>query len=278
MVGNLRQLRELNVSNNELVSLPTEIRVLKNLAILDCSFNLIRELPKGIYIFIIRKFDFNLINIEISECSSLSKLILTKNDLTSIPKEIGNLNSLLLLNLADNFIELLPIEIGKLTNLTKLYVDHNDLFEISNQIGNLTKLKELNISANQLVDLPNSISNLINLHILDLNENNFDNNQYNTSDIDSFLIFMKNKPISNSGSLTLKQNENKRRRRSRQDKSSKLISNVQQKVSQWELNQSTNQLNNNNNNNNNNKKAEEWFVELKKHLFRIKGFERVCIR
>jgi len=90
-IGNLKNLKRLWLSDNELRTLPPEIGNLTNLDTLDVSHNQIRVLPP----------------------------------------EIGNLTKLKYLDLRNNRLTTLPPQIGNLTNLKRLYLRGNPNFKIT---------------------------------------------------------------------------------------------------------------------------------------------------
>ena len=137
-LGNLRNLRELNLSGN-LASLPKEIGNLKNLKVLNLTNNSLGSLPSSIG---------NLTNLE--------ELHSSMNKLTSLPSWIGNLTNLKELYLTINDLTSLPSWIGNLTNLKVLYLDGNELTSLPKEIGNLTNLEDLQLYGNNLTieDVP----------------------------------------------------------------------------------------------------------------------------
>jgi hypothetical protein len=139
---------ELDLSSNNLTSLPESIGNLTNLKGLDLGWNKLTSL-KGI-----------------EKLTNLERLDLGRNGLTSL-KGIEKLTNLERLDLGDN--KLTSIEgIGNLTNLEWLSLPSNNLTSLPESIGNLTNLKGLDLMYNELTDLPESIGNLTKLEGLDL--------------------------------------------------------------------------------------------------------------
>jgi GTPase SAR1 family protein len=101
---------KLNLSGNQLTSLPEEIAELKNLTELNLSENQLTSLPS-----------------EIVELKNLTELNLSENQLTSLPSEIVELKNLAELYLTGNQLTSLPLEIVELKNLTGLYLYGNPL-------------------------------------------------------------------------------------------------------------------------------------------------------
>ena len=153
-IGQLTQLINLVLSNNKLSHLPTEIGNLTRLTELYLYSNKLTQLP-----------------IEIGNLTRLTYLTLSHNQLTQLPSEIGNLAQLTQLYLYDNPLKQLPSEIGNLTQLTHLYLFDNRLTKLPTEIGNLTQLTQLYLNNNQLTQLPREIGNLTQLAELDLYNN-----------------------------------------------------------------------------------------------------------
>ena len=145
-IGKLTKLTTLNISSNELTSLPSEIGKLTKLTTLNISRNQLTSLPS-----------------EIRNLTNLNKLDLFENQLTSLPPEIGKLTKLNWLYLSNNQLTFLPPEIGNLTNLTWLHVSNNQLTFVPAEIGNLTKLTELDLFENQITSFRQEIEKLTNL-------------------------------------------------------------------------------------------------------------------
>ncbi len=145
---------ELDLSDNQLSTLPESITNLSNLTGLDLSDNQLSTLPESITNF-----------------SNLTELNLRYNQLSTLPESINNISNLTELNLSYNQLSTLPESITNLSNLTGLDLSSNQLSTLPESITNLSNLTELDLSYNQLSTLPESITNLSNLTRLDLSYN-----------------------------------------------------------------------------------------------------------
>ena len=90
---------------------------------------------------------------EIGKLTQLTKLYLSDNQLTSLPAEIGQLTQLTELNLSNNQLTSLPAEIGNMTQLTELYLSNNQLTSLPDSIRRLSNtITLLNLMGNPLVE------------------------------------------------------------------------------------------------------------------------------
>lgn len=208
--ADLKALKKLDLSHNNLASLFGEILCLKKLKFLYCQYNKINETG---------------IPTDLSKITTLTVLDLSHNNLTSLPQDLENCKSLTVLNLSHNklrnlndriFLELsalrhldlgdnelktIPPELGRLSNLKTLILNNNPLSEyrmmqikrlkslhkldlsntqrrVDNLVDNmppdlieLENLLELNLSSNQLTKVPDGLINLSTLRKLNLSEN-----------------------------------------------------------------------------------------------------------
>ena len=139
-IGQLTNLKKLCLHNNRLTSLPSEISQLTNLTTLNLFSNKLSKLPS-----------------EIGQLTSLTNLFLYNNKLTTLPSEIGKLTNLNTLFLGSNKLISLPIEIGKLINLKNLHLGSNQLTNLPTEIGQITSLIDLNLRFNPLTNIPPEI-------------------------------------------------------------------------------------------------------------------------
>jgi len=137
VLGQLTNLRELELSSNPVESLPASLRKLTALETLRLAHLPIHELP--LEIGLLRRLH----TLEIEHCS-----------LTRIPKEIGLLWNLKTLKLKDTMLEYLPEEVCDLQGLEMLDLrDNKKLRALPTKIGKLRKLSILAICNLPLLDV-----------------------------------------------------------------------------------------------------------------------------
>ncbi|WP_213155389.1 leucine-rich repeat domain-containing protein [Neochlamydia sp. AcF65] len=176
-IGQLSQLRELWLSNNQLATIPAEIGQLSELQWLDLNDNQLTTIPAEIgqlsqlRMLYLSGNQLTSIPAEIWQLARLQELDLSHNQLTVIPAEIGQLTKLLELNLSDNQLTSIPAEIGQLSQLQELNLSNNQLASIPAEIWQLTQLKRVGLRGTQLTSLPAEIRQLSELQTLDLNNN-----------------------------------------------------------------------------------------------------------
>lgn len=123
---NLLKLRTLDLSNNLIESLPTELERLPNLKELRLAHN---RLGKGCRDW--RWIDGCLAN-------NLTLLDVSHNELEMVPNQICKMYQLVTLNLSDNNLKSLPTAIGNLGNLRLFMISNNQLTVLP---GSITRLR-----------------------------------------------------------------------------------------------------------------------------------------
>ncbi|XP_020240788.1 plant intracellular Ras-group-related LRR protein 7 isoform X2 [Asparagus officinalis] len=147
-------VRTLDLTNNKIVEIPSDIGKLVSAQRLVLASNLIERLPN------------NLGNLR-----SLKVLTLDGNRLRNLPDECA-LSRLEQLSITNNILICLPNTVGHLHNLLILNVSSNKLKSLPESIGGCTSLEEFQANDNLIEELPLSICNLIHLKSLFLNKNN----------------------------------------------------------------------------------------------------------
>ncbi len=129
-------LEVLDLSGNQLSSLPDDFHRLHKLRILFCSDNQFTELPEVL-----------------GQCPQLGMAGFKANKIRRVPAAaLGK--TLRWLILTDNKISELPPEIGQCTQLQKLMLSGNCLQSLPDTMSACTRLELLRIAANRLTELP----------------------------------------------------------------------------------------------------------------------------
>lgn len=145
---------ELDLSNEGLRWLPSEISLAKRLERLVLDNNELTELPPGIV-----------------ELSNLQSLEVNNNQLRVLPQRLSSLERLRDLGLSNNALSDLPDEFCGLRSLASLGLANNRLRELPEKFGKLRRLKDVGLANNRLAGLPDSFADLDELMILELSEN-----------------------------------------------------------------------------------------------------------
>lgn len=205
----LRSIKKLNLSRNNLSSLHGELMYLNKLKFLLCHHNRIFETDIPVELFNLQSLtvldlshnNLKVIPENLENCKSLVVLNLSHNQMRSLSKKIFvQLTELSYLNLSDNELKTIPPQLGRLTKLKTLILNNNPLKEymmmqierlkslqhlhLSNTQRNLDNMKtdmmeldnllELDLSHNQLPKVPDDLIHLNNLRKLNLSENSIE--------------------------------------------------------------------------------------------------------
>lgn len=127
-------LRDLNLSGNNLTTLPPSLLSLSGLRNLFVGGNRITRLPR-----------------DINRFKKLKVFYLGGNFLKHLPEEISQLSHLVALILADNQLESLPDSISELKKLQCLQIHKNRLTTLPHDLVLLKSLRELSLRDNPLV-------------------------------------------------------------------------------------------------------------------------------
>ncbi|MAG37481.1 MAG: serine/threonine protein kinase [Dehalococcoidia bacterium] len=153
-LGRLAQIQSLNLSYNQLTALPEWLRQLTQLRSFDLRSNHLTDLPYSL-----------------AQLAQLQELHLSGNPLTVLPEWLGQLSQLQSLNVAGNQLTAVPEGLGQLSQLQSLDLQVNQLTALPDWLGRLTRLQSLDLVDNQLEVLPNALRELSALRELYLHGN-----------------------------------------------------------------------------------------------------------
>lgn len=135
IIGQLTQVRNLEMDYNQLTSLPESMGQLTHLEFLFLDHNHLTTLPKTM-----------------SQWIQLKGLYLGDNQLTDLPTTIGQLTHLRIHHLTR-----LPATIGQLVQLEYLDLSHNQLTHLPEAMKRLTQLQYLMVDKNQYHLVPTNL-------------------------------------------------------------------------------------------------------------------------
>ncbi|MEE6463592.1 hypothetical protein FKM82_005964 [Ascaphus truei] len=136
----LKSLQRLHLFGNKITEIPPAVfDGLENLISLNLNNNLLKQLPS-----------------EIRNLKLLENLSVNHNQLKEVPKELCTLQHLCELHLTNNHLETLPEELGYMTNLKELLVSRNKLIGLPEGLGKLKKLKILDVAGNEIRAFPST--------------------------------------------------------------------------------------------------------------------------
>jgi tRNA A-37 threonylcarbamoyl transferase component Bud32 len=157
-------LEILDLSNNQIKTLPDELKQLKNLKIIFASNNHFETLPECL-----------------GQCENLEMVGFKANKIKHVPAESLPKN-LRWLILTDNKVITLPDSLGERPKLQKLVLAGNQISQLPSNLAKLTNLELVRLSANQLTECPDQLLALPKLAWLALSGNPF---THNDTDIQS---------------------------------------------------------------------------------------------
>ena len=139
-IGNLVNLKDLNITNDILNELTESIGHLTGLKQLQLICPNLIELPESM-----------------DQLKALTELTINSNRLKELPKSICKLTSLTQLTLICHNLESIPESIGELTELTTLIVASDKINHLPKSIENLTKLRYLELNRELTTKIPESL-------------------------------------------------------------------------------------------------------------------------
>lgn len=139
-IGKLYFLEQLLFHESNIIELPKEIGNLYNLKSLNIYSSKLTQIP-----------------VEICNLHSLEYLEINKCNISELPKQIGQLTNLIFLTFENNNLTEIPSEIIHLKKLKRIYLNNNKLTTLPEEIGKMPSLSYLHIPNNNICELPISI-------------------------------------------------------------------------------------------------------------------------
>lgn len=174
-------LEILDLTDNELSSLPHNLADLTKLKIIFCSNNLFKEVPE----VLATCPNLEMIGFKSNQISSFAEnslprqtrwLILTDNNITKLPESFGDLSNLQKCMLAGNALSELPATIANCKNLELIRLSANRLTALPDELLKLPKLSWIAFSGNRFPSQTNyrndsqKYRDLISMNQLELHE------------------------------------------------------------------------------------------------------------
>lgn len=216
-------VKSLDLSDQQLKQLPTDILKLSNLEKIDIgsnpdldlvqTFDILKQI-ESLKILWLTDGKLKAIPENISQLKNLEELWLDDNELTSFPEAVKQLSKLKYLKLFSNKIksvsfkkqelpnliyidlccnefETFPVQLSVLQNLKRIIIWHNSINEIPRNIKRFKKIEDINLEGNNLTSLPKQFGQLKTIQKLSLRGNNLSDTNievvyklYNLKDLD----------------------------------------------------------------------------------------------
>ncbi|KAK3084742.1 hypothetical protein FSP39_018200 [Pinctada imbricata] len=217
-IGNLANLTDLVLHNNELESIPPEIGGLQKLKFLDISNNKLTSLPDTI-----------------PNLSALQSFNASMNKLKAMPS-VEKLLMLHILNIAHNELESLPDGIynAELVHLSQIVANNNSISEFEAEISDLPHLNLLNLESNCLTSVPLELSECPKLKELNLKGNKFKDRRFGklveqcpTKSMLDYLATLLRKENADSKGKTKSKSKKKKGKKAEDDEVEKLKDSIE---------------------------------------------------
>jgi len=175
--GLSNKIEHLDISNNNILTLPSDFNKLKNIQYLSLSnngaitnLNLLKNLKK-IQTLHLESLELKEIPSWLKNLKQLEFLNLSYNEISTVSSSIGDLVNLTTLDLSKNLISTLPSNIKKLTKLLYLHISGNSLTTVPKYVKNLKNLIDLNVDGNVIDTIPDFIAEMKSLKALSMDDN-----------------------------------------------------------------------------------------------------------
>ena len=194
-IGDLVNLKDLDLSCNELVKIAPQIEKCTKIKTLSLAQNQLDYIPRNVFrILELESLDVsnnNLIDLPpaLSYCQSIKELNISQNRLQCLPNDIGNLMVLERLDANTNLLRALPPSIKHCEHLIWIDLNNNKLSFVPSEIKKLKRLKCLKIKDNNIISIPMEIKDLNKLETLEMDGNIFLSAPSSIKDLPNIKVF-----------------------------------------------------------------------------------------
>ena len=159
----------LVLADNGLTELPPRIGELRNLRMLDLGHNALTSIPGTIHVTdFLYLHDNQLTSLPALDLPQIHYLNVSENRFTDFPTAICSMTGLIELRVTDNQLQSLPACIASLTRLRELHLRNNKLRTLPDVIGELRELRQIDLRGNPVETLPRTMLDLPRLEKVDL--------------------------------------------------------------------------------------------------------------
>jgi len=159
----------LVLADNGLTELPLRIGELQNLRMLDLGHNALTSIPGTIRVTgFLYLHDNQLSSLPVMDLPQLRYLNVSENRFTEFPNAICSMTGLIELRFTDNQLQSLPDCIASLRQLRALHLRNNRLRTLPDAIGQLRELRQIDLRGNPLETLPRTMLDLPRLEKVDV--------------------------------------------------------------------------------------------------------------
>ncbi|XP_013383470.1 uncharacterized protein LOC106153887 [Lingula anatina] len=176
-----RGMVELDLSNRDLVEMPTEVFNFTRIEVFKMANNRIQAVPPAIAgLHRLRIFDMHMNQVShlpdtLTNLHYLQEMDFSFNKLRTLPQNFNYLQNLKVLKLRSNKFESAPHQLGHLVNLRVLDLQMNSLWHLPFSMQNMRGLRWLSLGNNMFENLPIVVCNMRNLEVIILKNNKLTN-------------------------------------------------------------------------------------------------------
>ncbi|WP_020537985.1 leucine-rich repeat domain-containing protein [Lewinella cohaerens] len=172
-IGELKNLRVLDISGSWITEIPDEIQNCKYLRSIIANASRLEKISPAIgQLRELRNANFGYCNLrsiprELGEVESLWSLGLGGNQLNDLPESISNLKNVMFFSIDKNRFTEFPNEVLGLESVVNLWMHGNDFKTASVELNNLPRMSHLLIDAHEIENINELKQSMLDVRIID---------------------------------------------------------------------------------------------------------------